>query len=190
MPNGADSFVALANLACLLGVILVVFALVRTVRRIRARRVPMPGGYAGGTAAVRVAHDYAKVPRIITVTEQSFYTVLCDAVPAGYTIMVQVALNRLVTVHRLAKTHHWRDPRWSRIAQKSIDFVVVRLRDMAPLVAIELDDASHTQQLRIDRDVLLDAILRDAGLPIIHHPVQANYDRIAVQAQLIVHLTP
>ena len=68
MPNGADSFVALANLACLLGVILVVFALVRTVRRIRARRVPLPGGYAGGTPAVRVAHDYAKVPRIITVT--------------------------------------------------------------------------------------------------------------------------
>ena len=108
MPNGADSFVALANLACLLGVILVVFALVRTVRRIRARRVPLPGGYAGGTPAVRVAHDYAKVPRIITVTEQSFYTVLGDAVPAGYTIMVQVALNRLVTAQRLPKTHYWR----------------------------------------------------------------------------------
>ena len=59
MPNGADSFVALANLACLLGVILVVFALLRTVRRIRVRLVPMPGGYAGGTPALRVAHDYA-----------------------------------------------------------------------------------------------------------------------------------
>jgi very-short-patch-repair endonuclease len=190
MPNEAEYFVALAILACMLGIVLVVITLVRAVWRAGARTTPTAIGYGRGARAVRIGNDYAKVPRIITVTEQSFYTVLCDAVPSGYTIMVQVALNRLVTVHRLPKTHHWRDPRWSRIAQKSIDFVVVRLRDMAPLVAIELDDASHTQQLRIDRDVLLDAILHDAGLPIIHHPVQANYDRIAVQAQLIVHLTP
>jgi len=180
----------LGNLACMLGIVLVAISIIRIARRNRAQRPAISALLRRTVPTVRMSNDYAVVPRLITISEQAFYAVLCDALPAGYTIMVQVALNRLVTVQRLPKTQHWRDPRWSRIAQKSIDFVVVRVRDMAPVVVIELDDASHTQQLRIERDVLLDAILHDAGLPIIHHPVQASYDRLAIQAQLVDYLTP
>jgi methylmalonyl-CoA mutase cobalamin-binding subunit len=44
--------------------------------------------------------------------------------------------------------------------------------------------------MRIARDALVDDVLRDAGLPVIHQPVRATYDRMAIQAQLLGYLTP
>ncbi len=96
----------------------------------------------------RIANDYLVVSSLLITAEQTYCAVLRAALPAEYTIMVQVARNRLVVVQRLPKTHHWRDPRWSRIAQKSLDSVVVRMADMVPVLVIELDNASHTQQMR------------------------------------------
>jgi very-short-patch-repair endonuclease len=179
-----------SNVLFLLAIGLVAVVVMRALRRLRQRRGFAPALGSPSLAQRRIANDYAVVTSLLTAAEQTYYAVLRAALPAEYTIMVQVALNRLVVVQRLPKTHHWRDPRWSRIAQKSLDYVVVRTADMVPVLVIELDDASHTQQMRIARDALVDDVLRDAGLPVIHQPVRATYDRMAIQAQLLVYLTP
>jgi hypothetical protein len=67
--------------------------------------------------------------------------------------------------------------------------VIVRTVDSRIMMAIELDDASHERADRIARDELLDAIMQDAGLPLVHIPTRIMYDRMAVQQQIMPFLT-
>ena len=95
---------------------------------------------------------YDVVAMVLTPTEQQFARVLAEALPSGYTVMVQVALQRVVTVRNPRRGQPWRDKRWNQISQKSLDFVVVRSADSKIILAIELDDATHLQANRIARD--------------------------------------
>ena len=131
---------------------------------------------------------YDAVAMVLTPTEQQFATVLRDSLPAAYDIMVQVALQRVVTVRNPRRGQPWRDKRWNQISQKSLDFVVIRRADSKLMLVIELDDATHLQANRIARDELLDAIMHDAGLPLVHVPVQSHYDRLALQMRLLGYL--
>ena len=83
----------------------------------------------------------------------------------------------------------WLNPHWNRIAQKSLDFVIVRATDTRIMLAIELDDASHERADRIARDELLDTIMHDAGVPLVHIPVRIMHDRVAVQQHVMPFLT-
>ena len=140
-------------------------------------------------AAGTSRRHYDAVDMVLTPTEQQFATVLRDSLPAAYDIMVQVALQRVVTVRNPRRGQPWRDKRWNQISQKSLDFVVIRRADSKLMLAIELDDATHLQANRIARDELLDAIMHDAGLPLLHVPVQSHYDRHALQLQLLGYLS-
>ncbi len=131
---------------------------------------------------------YDVVAMVLTPTEQQFARVLRDSLPSAYDIMVQVALQRVVTVRNPRRGQLWRDKRWNQISQKSLDFVVIRRADSKIILAIELDDATHLQANRIARDELLDAIMHDAGLPLLHVPVHAHYDRLALQMRLLGYL--
>jgi hypothetical protein len=132
---------------------------------------------------------YDVVAMVLTPTEQQFARVLAEALPSGYTVMVQVALQRVVTVRNPRRGQPWRDKRWNQISQKSLDFVVVRSADSKIILAIELDDATHLQANRIARDALLDTIMADAGVPLVHIPVQSHYDGHALQMQLLGYLS-
>ncbi|MFN5369429.1 MAG: DUF2726 domain-containing protein [Roseiflexaceae bacterium] len=132
---------------------------------------------------------YAVVPTMLTATEQQFAGVLHDILPSEYQYMVQVSLHRVVHLRRMQRHRQWLNPRWNRISQKSLDFVIVRTVDSRIMMAIELDDASHERADRIARDELLDAIMQDAGLPLVHIPTRIMYDRMAVQQQIMPFLT-
>ena len=54
----------------------------------------------------------------------------------------------------------------NRVASKSVDFVIVDLASGDARLVIELDDRSHDRPDRRDRDALVDAALRVAGIPI------------------------
>ena len=64
----------------------------------------------------------------------------------------------------------------SRIKSKHIDFVLCDRENIKPLIAIELDDSSHSRPDRIDRDNFIDKALGVAGLPILHQRVQQTYN--------------
>ncbi len=161
----------------------------RTMPHARAHRGRFAQGFRAALAVIpepgTLTHHYDVVAMVLTPTEQQFATVLSDSLPTGYTVMVQVALQRVVTVRNRRRGIPWRDPRWNQIAQKSLDYVVIRSADSKIILAIELDDATHLQAKRIDRDELLDTIMRDAGVPFLHVLVQAHYDRQALQMQLL-----
>ena len=52
-------------------------------------------------------------------------------------------------------------------SQWHCDVVIVDIRTCAIVAAVELDDASHLQKHRIRRDILLEEVLRQAGIPLL-----------------------
>lgn len=52
-------------------------------------------------------------------------------------------------------------------SQWHCDVVIVDIRTFAIVAAIELDDASHLKRHRIRRDILLEEVLRQAGIPLL-----------------------
>jgi len=169
------------------GVLLMVVAVVlKMYRRWRAEQSAPSATPATHPDRLRVSpDDYRLVGQLLTANERAFSAALRQALPAGSVLMVQVALNRVVEVRNPRRGDSWRDPRWNRIAQKSLDFVVMRSSDARPVVAIELDDASHERPERRRRDELLDAVLASAGLPIIHQPVLPVYDIDSIRLRLL-----
>ena len=61
------------------------------------------------------------------------------------------------------------------INRKHIDFLLVRVTDLAPLAGVELDDSSHGRADRQKRDAFVDDVFRSCGLPLLHVPAQASY---------------
>lgn len=68
-----------------------------------------------------------------------------------------------------------RQAQWNKISRKHIDFLLCSNATMGPLAGIELDDSSHNRSDRKERDVLIDSIFKQAGLPMIQVPARRNY---------------
>ncbi len=135
------------------------------------------------------ASDYDIVPMVLTATEQRFAAMLDEVLPVEYSYVVQVAVQRVVHVRRLRTFRRWQDPQWNRISQKSLDFVIIRNSDTAIMLAIELDDPSHERADRIARDELLDAIMHDAGVPLLHVQTRTVYASDEIRRQIMPFLT-
>lgn len=72
----------------------------------------------------------------------------------------------------------------NRINRKHVDFLLVRASDLSPVAGIELDDSSHDEEDRQQRDAFVDTVFASAGLPLIHVPAQAAYTPADVRAKL------
>ncbi|WP_146627971.1 MULTISPECIES: DUF2726 domain-containing protein [unclassified Shigella] len=53
------------------------------------------------------------------------------------------------------------------VSQWHVDVVIVELRSFSIVAAVELDDASHLRPERRRRDILLEEVLRQAGIPLL-----------------------
>ena len=124
-------------------------------------------------------HDYLALPTLLNSTEQQFAVLLRDVLPVGYRYTAQMAVNRLVTVRHLRRGQVWRDPRWNRIAHKSLDFVIIRTADTQPVLAIRLADPP---------DAVLDPVLREVGLPLLYIAPLHIPSHDALQRQIVPFL--
>lgn len=57
-----------------------------------------------------------------------------------------------------------------------MDFVLCDSKTLAPVLVLELDDASHNAKSRQQRDAFVDRVFQAAGLPILHVKAQGAYD--------------
>jgi hypothetical protein len=69
----------------------------------------------------------------------------------------------------------------NRISSKHVDFVILRIKDLSVLGVVELDDSSHLQESRANRDIFVDDALRQAGIRV---RVQPHYDMEELRARL------
>jgi hypothetical protein len=104
--------------------------------------------------------------------ERSFYEVLQRVVGEQVHLFAKVRLADVVYVAR--GTESWQT-HFNRIQSKHIDFLLCDRQQIAPLLAIELDDSSHDAEARQSRDQVVDAVCEAAGLPIIRIAAQRAY---------------
>lgn len=74
---------------------------------------------------------------------------------------------------------------FNKISRKHIDFVLCKPENLQVIALIELDDKSHEQEKRIERDNFIDNVCKKAGYKIIHI---RNYEEIEdklLQAEII-----
>lgn len=120
------------------------------------------------------ALPYSKAPALFTPAERSFFGVLTQAVGGDFQLFgkVRVADVLIVTSGLDRSARH---TAFNRISAKHFDFVLCSPGDFSVLCVIELNDKSHSQTKRQQRDDFLEAACRAAGLPLLVFPAQATY---------------
>jgi len=129
--------------------------------------------------------SYFRKPFLLSKPEKYFYNILRE-VFGTYTVLAKVRLADLVDANR-------RHPNWqanfNRIRSKHIDFVICDAW-LCPLIAVELDGSSHKCIDRQQRDKLVDEILKDASLEIVHVPRAKRYFHEEIRRLLLPKLFP
>ena len=124
--------------------------------------------------------DVSKAPflmaySLLTQAEMNFYKVLITVVDKEkYTICPKV---RMIDVLWM-KTYKAANKQafFNKIVRKHFDFVVCEAESLKPVYAIELDDKSHEQEERKERDDFVDSMFASLNFKVIHVPAKYAYD--------------
>ncbi len=115
---------------------------------------------------------YQRKWSLLSQAERAFYEALCAA--AGKDLLV-FAKVRLLDVLWVPKTVRDRQSHLNRVMSKHVDFVLCDRHTVAPVLVVELDDASHELPGRAERDAFVDAVLCSTGLPILRALARRSY---------------
>src|SRR5207249_1787961 len=113
---------------------------------------------------------------LLSPAEIEFYNVLKDAVSDRFLILLKVGVRDLCEITNREVNHS----AFNRVAAEHMDFVLCDMSTLAPVVAIELDDATLYPRDRADRDAFLNELFRVIGVALIHQRVQPRYDPTAI----------
>jgi very-short-patch-repair endonuclease len=114
-------------------------------------------------SGTKITFPYGKRD-LLSAAELTFFRVLKSQLPEEWHLVTKVNLADLFFVRQPHRNQAARN----RIDRKHVDFVICEARTMQPLLAIELDDASHERADRIARDQFVDRVFEVAGLPLLH----------------------
>ena len=109
-----------------------------------------------------LAHRYQLKP-LLSPWERKTLRSLQEQIPAGFYLCPQVRLADFIRIN--ADTGRYPEA-LNRVSGKSVDFVVVRQRDAMPVAAIELDDRTHAEIRRQDRDHFVNELMEALGIPL------------------------
>jgi len=131
---------------------------------------------------------YQRAGALLTPAELHFYRTLSRATSEHELVMVKVRIADVVGV-----TTPYQDKRfWKHfgpIASKHLDFVICDRNTFDVHFAVELDDRSHWEESRVERDRFVNQVLLDAGIPLVRFPVRRHYNakevRAAIDAQTL-----
>ncbi len=103
---------------------------------------------------------------LLTENELVFYKkIRGTAKKCGLHILSKIRLADLVEVEAMEDEKKWYK-HFSKIASKHIDFAVVN-DDFEVLFLIELDDSSHEDEARRERDAFINTVLDQTGYPLL-----------------------
>lgn len=132
-------------------------------------------GPAGGGEAVKPDDVYYARKSLFTPAERSFLGVLESLSYEGLNITSKVRLADIFSVKKGLERGD-RQRAQNKINMKHVDFLLIQKTDGKPVLGIELDDSSHEEEDRADRDAFVDTVFASAALPILHVPVKQAYD--------------
>jgi hypothetical protein len=138
-------------------------------------------------APVKIGAYYLR-KSLFTAAERSFLGVLEPMLPSEVRVFAKVRLADIFGVVS-GLERGARQGAQNRINQKHVDFLIVRTCDLAPLAGIELDDSSHDEEDRQQRDAFVDEVFNRAKLPLLHVPVQKSYAPAEIKSKVEAHLS-
>jgi len=120
----------------------------------------------------------------ISNAERAFFHVLRQVVGTRGHILAQVSLRQLLYFPPAQNRQVW----LNRAAQRSLDFVICHPATLQPVVAIELDDATHARPHRQTRDDQVETLMRAAGIPLLHVLTSRTYNVAELAATILPYL--
>jgi hypothetical protein len=137
---------------------------------------------------VQIEYPYSVRDDFLTPAEQNFFLVLKSAVSDWALVCPKVALGDLFYAKSddPSKFRTYRN----KIDRKHVDFLVCNPQTARPLLGIELDDKSHQQHERQDRDEFVKKVFSAAKLPLVRIPVHHSYSVAALNELLRQQLGP
>ncbi len=130
----------------------------------------------------RREYHYQHKEFFMTRAEHEFYNALDLAVGDRYRIFAQVHLPTIVD-HKVRNGQNWRGA-FRHIDEKSVDFVLCDKEFLKPVLAIELDDKSHDEGSRKNRDNDVECILQQAEMPLLRIENHGSFDSADVSRRI------
>ena len=125
---------------------------------------------------------YQAKDSILTDAEKSFYNNLKQCVGNRGVIFPKVGLKDVIFVSKGAGNEYMK---WlNKINKKHVDFLICEPVTMKPLGGIELDDFSHTQKNKYERDVFVEQVYKSANLELIRFSAKSGYTVSEIEEQL------
>lgn len=112
-------------------------------------------------ADTRIALEWKYQPKpLLTPTEANFHTVLQSLSSDRCHILCKPRLADFLD--------HGKDKvAFNKISQKHVDFLVCRPGDWMPMLGIELDDHTHNRKEVKQRDMFVNAVFAQVGIPLV-----------------------
>lgn len=117
---------------------------------------------------------YEKRDYLLTKAERSFFGVLEQVVQGQMRVMCKVRLADVVAVKKGIQNPE-RQRLLNSIQSKHFDFVLCDNDRVTVQCVIELDDKSHEEERRQDRDSFVDQVMQSASIPIFHFSAKRGY---------------
>lgn len=112
----------------------------------------------------KITYEYTKRNSIMSQAENEFFDMLNIAVGSDYLVFPQLHLSALLD-HKIVG-QGWKGA-FGHINLKSVDYVICSKASRSPIVAIELDDDSHSREDRMRRDKEVDRMFSAAKIPLL-----------------------
>lgn len=120
-------------------------------------------------------NPYVPAGPLFTKAELNFYRYLVNAVAGRAIVFGKVRIADVIQPKQSIKGSK-RTEVLAKIAQKHFDFVLVHPDTMEVIAAIELNDSSHKQKERSERDKLVREAMKSSNIPLIEVPAGKSYD--------------
>jgi hypothetical protein len=128
-------------------------------------------------------YPYEKEQSLFSPAERSFLGVLEQADNGRHRFMGKVRLADIVKVKRGMNKSAWQNA-FNKIQSKHVDIVAYDPASLSVQFVIELDDSTHGQSKRQNRDQFVDNTLRAAGIPVVHVTAKKAYSVQDIQVIL------
>ena len=160
------------SLLPLIGILVFLLAIVAVIKVIMKQK-----------AQGKQAYPYEKEPALFSPAERSFLGVLEQVINNRYHLMGKIRLADIVKVKSGLNKSAWQNA-FNKIQSKHIDIVACDPTTLSVLFVVELDDKTHSQSKRQNRDQFVDNVLRAAGIPIVHFTAKNSYSLQEIESIL------
>ncbi|MFA6686429.1 MAG: DUF2726 domain-containing protein [Desulfuromonas sp.] len=132
--------------------------------------------------------SYELIDSVFTPAERSFYGVLKQAIDGEAEILAKVRVADVLKPQKGINKSVWQTA-FNKISRKHFDFILCNISDLSVICGIELNDQSHKNKDRKERDNFLLNACRSANLPLIMINAQANYSLVEIRQTLSAHIS-